>query len=132
MKVTSQGCGKQADSGVEIEREFTRASQGDDFYQLVDEVTVGLEEGSGADAMVGMTGVVGEKPFSIDQEGFGRGGFRMRAGLRAAKRDHSSDGRQSGPELLHEHAQVRPVSRGSAGKLDQQLRVVGIGEKLDF
>src|SRR5579864_6321484 len=54
MKVTGQGCGKQADSGVEVERQLSRPAPGRDLDQFVNEITVGLEKRTGADAVGGL------------------------------------------------------------------------------
>src|SRR5690349_3140001 len=57
MEVTSQGCGKQSHSGIEVEGEFPRLTSSNDPDQLIRQVAVGLKERTGADAIAG--------PFSL-------------------------------------------------------------------
>ena len=51
MTERSQGCGKQAHTGIEIERQIAGTACRDDAYKFVDEKTVSLEERSGTDAV---------------------------------------------------------------------------------
>ena len=70
IEVACQALGKQSGAGVKVQRGAASAVGNDDLDQLVDEKAVGLEEGAGADPVVGSHSVVHKRLFADGLKGF--------------------------------------------------------------
>ncbi len=129
--VTGQGCGKQADARVEIEGQVAGLPGGDDSHQFVGKMAVGLEEGSGADAVFRFLRLVSEMGGARGHENLGRRGFAV-AGIGFAEGNDSGDLGQGRAKFLGPLADIGSAGIAGAGDVDQELRVVGVGEEFDF
>ena len=131
MKVTGQGCGKQAGARIEVERQLAGLAGGDDLHQFVGEVTVGLKETTGADSVGGALGFITQMRSADGDEDF-LGACLPVAGIRFAEGDDSGNLGEGGAEVLRPCAHGGAASLAGAADAQQELRVVGVGEELDF
>jgi hypothetical protein len=100
VKLRSQGEGKQAASGVEVERCVSAAALSDDFDQSWDEAAVALEESSGADLVAMARDNVGEEAASSQDLRFCILWFLAFAmGLTSGKKRNGLQLRKSGAKL---------------------------------
>src|SRR5579864_382367 len=109
MNVTSQRCGKQSHSSIEVQSEFPRTALGHNPHQFIDKKAVGLKEGSSAHAVGGFLSSV-SKMVCAGHKHF----FRVTGMFVCAENDYTGDFGHRRPPLLGPGSQGRPACLGAA------------------
>ena len=131
MKVTSQGCGKQSSASIKIENKLACLVRGNDSYEFVGEVTVGLKKRTRANAVSCSLSSISKKRRADDNQDFLCTGFAV-AGIRFAKGYDSGNLGQGGAKFFRPLAHGSAASRSCAPYLQQELCVLCVGEELNL
>ena len=94
-------------------------------------MAVGLKEAPRADTIGGVPGLIREMRGANGDENFWRSGFSI-AGIGFAEGDDSRNFRHGGTKLFGPLAHGGATGFAVAADVQQQLRVIGVGEELDL